>query len=120
MQLPQQFCGPRRSTTVLPASTHWPVLGIYRSDCGCAFTSTIRKEPSGRSAQPSSALKSCLFIEGSSDQVSVLSSKAKTFFLNFSWKTTHQTGNTLEGESPMKGSSFLSGVTSVHLSFTGS
>ncbi len=75
---------------------------MKRSAFGAFFTSSVRIEPSGRSTQPSSELKSALPVVASFVQRSDLGSRYAADSVSF-WPTTIcPVGSTVFGESPMK------------------
>src|SRR5215813_9138553 len=93
--------GECRSTIVLPAPIHFMLVGKYRSACGALFTSKVRMVPFGMRVQPSSALKSLLFVEGTAVQVSVAGSSAAISFVSLLPRRNRPFGKTTDGESPI-------------------
>src|SRR5580692_417596 len=94
--------GPCRFAGVLPAVTHSDIEGMYFSENGFPFTSTVRMEPSGIKVQPSSASSSCLPADETSVHVSVAGSNIAIRLSNLRPTKNLPSGSTAEGESPMK------------------
>src|SRR5580692_12790718 len=98
----QLTCGGScRFAGVLPAVTHFDIEGMYLSENGFPFTSTVRMEPSGIRVQPSSAFSSCLPADETSVQVSVAGSNVAMRLSNLRPTKNLPSGSTAEGESPM-------------------
>src|SRR5256885_1395859 len=93
--------GECRSTIVLPAETHFSLVGRYRSEWGAAFTSKVRTVPLGMRVQPSSASKSFLLVESIAVQVMVTGSRAAISLVNLLPRRKRPLGNTTAGESPI-------------------
>src|SRR5580693_7436413 len=116
----QPTCGGLcRFVGVLPAVTHSDIEGMYLSENGFPFTSTVRMEPSGIRVQPSSAFSSCLPADETSVQASVAGSNTAIRLSNLRPTKNSPSGSTAEGESPMK-PQLAGGFTDVQSFFRGS